>query len=407
MAFNAGDLVNAGRQVDLARLPLWSGQKDAFTAEQWLERIDRARDAAHWDAATTMSFVFNALRGKALVWYNALTSWGFDKNDWTSFSTAFLRTYGTTKTVRTAALQLSDVKQLSGESAVEYYARVIQIIDDIQSMAPVPLPLPTVVWTRPMTEAAGFAAIAADIKATQAQHLLTAGAKDAYRRLGMQIFIAGLKPLLRTELMKANPQSMREAFDAVVDAERMMAEPQKSGGQRAQLCPIDGEGDEDFDRAEGDGGVEEDSELAELAAINHKQKQLKKKIALRKKKAGNGNKPPKGSHNSNNREATPKGAGGRDDRPKCRFCQAPGHMQANCDQRKAAGAPLVDQYGRPFQQGGVHGVTSGMQQLLNNPPPTHGYPTQQYQQSENGGGVGAIWSTQPPPQDKNLPYLNY
>ena len=39
-------LINAGRQVDLARLPIWSGTKDsAFTAEQWVERIDKARDA--------------------------------------------------------------------------------------------------------------------------------------------------------------------------------------------------------------------------------------------------------------------------------------------------------------------------------------------------------------------------
>ena len=41
---NVNDLINAGRQVDLARLPLWSGSKDsAFTAEQWIERIRRAK----------------------------------------------------------------------------------------------------------------------------------------------------------------------------------------------------------------------------------------------------------------------------------------------------------------------------------------------------------------------------
>lgn len=404
MALNAADLVNAGRQVDLARLPLWTGQKDSFTAEQWLERIDRARAAADWNPATTMSFVFNALRGKALIWYNALASWDFNKNDFASFSTAFLRTYGTTKTVRTAALQLSDVKQTSGETAVEYYARVIQIIDDIQSMAPDPLPVPAVTWSNDMQTAAGFAAIDAAFKRAQIQHFLKAGAQDAYRRLGMQIFIAGLKPILRTELMKANPQSMREAFDSVVDAERMLAEPHRSGGQRAQLCPIDGEDETDFDGNGAEMGAEDDADAAELAAINMKQKQLRKKMANKKKKAANGHRGQKGSQNSK-KEATPNGAGGRDDRPKCRYCNSTAHMQAQCDQRKAAGAPLVDQYGRPFQQGGVHEVTGGMQRMytLNAPPPQNG----QYQQSENGGGVGAIWSVPPPQQDKNLPYLNY
>jgi hypothetical protein len=61
------------RQSDLAKLPLYAGDvKDQFTAEQWIERISRSRTASAWTADHTMAFVFNALRGNALRWFDAL-----------------------------------------------------------------------------------------------------------------------------------------------------------------------------------------------------------------------------------------------------------------------------------------------------------------------------------------------
>ena len=55
----------------VTRIPVWNGDgKDAFTAEQWLEHIEKARQAAGWDDATTMSFIYCSLRGEALLWYD-------------------------------------------------------------------------------------------------------------------------------------------------------------------------------------------------------------------------------------------------------------------------------------------------------------------------------------------------
>ena len=60
--------VEAHRQSDLAKLPLFAGDsKDTFSAEQWIERIDRARTASNWNDGQTMAFVFNALRANALL----------------------------------------------------------------------------------------------------------------------------------------------------------------------------------------------------------------------------------------------------------------------------------------------------------------------------------------------------
>ena len=133
---NQQQLINAGRQLDLARIPVWSGVKDAvFTPEQWIDRIEKAKgpNAGAWTNDTTMSYVYNALRGDALTWYEALPTLGYDNADWDDFKAAFLRTYGTTRTARTAALNLSEVRQGNTESSARYIARVIKIIADIRS----------------------------------------------------------------------------------------------------------------------------------------------------------------------------------------------------------------------------------------------------------------------------------
>ena len=57
------NMPEAMRQAELAKIPLWTGSKvvDQFSAEQWIERIQKAKDASTWNDDQTMSFVFNAL----------------------------------------------------------------------------------------------------------------------------------------------------------------------------------------------------------------------------------------------------------------------------------------------------------------------------------------------------------
>jgi len=402
---DAQALINAGRQVDLSRIPLWSAnkEKDSFTAEQWIERIQKARVAGNWTEPATMSYVFNAMRGDALMWYDALPTLGYNNEEWNSFKEAFLRTYGTTRTVRTAALNLSDIRQAANEPAAKYIARVIKIITDLKAMAPEQIPEPAQPWTAAVLAAEDFVALTAAQKSEQQQRLLQHGSRDAYNRLGMQLFIAGLKPLLRTELMKSNPDNMREAFDAVLDAERIIAEPNKSGHQRAIMAPIKDDGEreedegEDVEHEEGD----EDADEVQLAAINQKAKLLKKRIANKaKKKNGQGQAQKTGQqHKQGSNPPNSNNNGQNGDKEKCRYCNKPGHRQANCFKRKAAGAPMVDQFGRAYQSG-VNGIAGQMQHPYNTPPPQQPQmagatynPYASYAQNEQiGGGVGAIWN---------------
>ena len=393
-------LIAAGRKVDLSRLPLWSSAKEsAFTAEQWVERIDRAKTAGPWDAPTTMSYVFNALRGDALTWFDALPALGYRQDDWDNFKEAFLRTYGTTRTVRTAALNLSDLKQGATEPATRYISRVIKVISDIQAMAPAALPVPAAPWTDAVAAVGGFVALTNAQKTEQAQLLLKAGAQDAYHRIGMQLFIAGLRPALRTELMKSNPQTLRQAFDAVIDAEKIMAEPQKTQ-QRFGIAAIEGTEEDQENGGQDENDADEEGEIdATIAALSSKLKLLKKKANNKKNKAkNNGQKqqqtqPNKNRSGSNGQSGAKPGA--------CRYCKQEGHFQADCYSRKAAGAPMVDAQGQPFRSGGgVHALNASPQQHFQQQQQQQQFaynPFAHYAQGdEQSGGVGAIWQSPPP-----------
>ena len=71
-------------QAELGKLPIWSGDssKDGYTIKQWTSREDRAAETANWDNRVTMSYLYNAFRGPALKWLEALKTFGIDNKSW-------------------------------------------------------------------------------------------------------------------------------------------------------------------------------------------------------------------------------------------------------------------------------------------------------------------------------------
>ncbi len=389
--------------MDLARIPIWSGTKDAvFSPEQWIDRIQKAKgpNAGNWTNDTTMSYVYNALRGDALTWYDALPTLGYDNTQWDDFKAAFIRTYGTTRTARTAALNLSEIRQNGSEPAARYIARVIKIVADIQALAPANLPAPAVPYIDEIRALAGWGALADARKEANIQLLMQAGATDAYQRLGMQLFIAGLRPNLRVELMKANPNTMRAAFDAAIDAEKIMAEPRRD--KAPNILAVNSYEDPSDANSEASDAEEEETaeggeEDAEINALSAKLKMLKKKINNKRQTQSKSASKPNGQNgkkSANNKQGEKKNG-------TCRYCSKEGHFQAECYSRKAAGAPMVDARGKPFSSGGgVHALESpyrGQQGTTPFAHQQHFNPFAHYAQNEQvggGGGVGAIWSNQ-------------
>jgi len=145
--------MDAGRSFEAGCPPLWMGLwNTTFTAGQWVSRIQRAATAAAgWIDPVIMSNVFNALRGDSLIWYEALPPIGYNNENSEDFKAAFLRTYCTVRMVCTTALNITDIKQGASESATQYMARVIKMIDDIKLLHPQPalkLPMDGVVYSR-------------------------------------------------------------------------------------------------------------------------------------------------------------------------------------------------------------------------------------------------------------------
>ena len=149
----------------VTRIPIWNGDgKDVFTPEQWLARIEKARVAANWNEADTVSFNYCSLRGEALLWYDVLKRSGVD-DTYDAFKAAFLTSYAPALTARTATVCLHDIKQTAQETIVSFYSRVIKAVNDLENLLPAAQRVPvTAVFPPEIVALGGYAAIADNIK---------------------------------------------------------------------------------------------------------------------------------------------------------------------------------------------------------------------------------------------------
>ena len=149
----------------VTRIPIWNGDgKDVFTPEQWLARIDKARVAAAWNDADTISFIYCSLRGEALLWYDVLKRSGV-QDTYDAFKAAFLTSYAPALTASTATVNLHDIKQTSQESIVVFYSRVIRAVNDLESLLPAAQRTPaTAAYPAEVVALAGYAGLAAAVK---------------------------------------------------------------------------------------------------------------------------------------------------------------------------------------------------------------------------------------------------
>ena len=356
------DLLANQQQAELSKLPLFFGSrdKDNFTAEQWVQRVERSKASARWNDVQTMAAVYNAMRGKALKWFACLDRSPVNPDVWDEFKGAFLASYSTTRTSRTTTLHLADLRQGANEPVVDFYPRVAAVIDDIESLAPANYGAPENPYPAEIVALQGFAALAANIKENGVNRLTKAGANAAITLRGLHIFIAGLKPVIRAEMMKAPPADMYAAFLLATKLEKIATEPHRQA-PGASIYSVD------TDYASGpptEEGQDPDGVEAECAALAAKIKMLRKKNKPSNKNSGppKPNKPPSNSSDGNYN--------------RCRYCKIVGHLQAKCFARIKAGAPMVVKQGVPFQQNVSH--IGGQQQA----PSTSGQQQQQQQQQQ-------------------------
>jgi len=240
MADNIQQQVEAFRRTELAKLPLFYGnkEKDFFSPEQFMVRCEMARDTGRWDENATKTFVYASLRGTCLSWYETLSRSRVNTLVWAEFKAAFLTAFSTTRTSRTATVNLADLKQGNTESVVSFYARAVRIVDDFQAMAPAHVQAPAQPFTAAVRAVPAFVALPAAEKTEQINLLLDHAATETFNFVATQIFIAGLRPHLREKLMETPPADLYTAFEGALAFEKIRSEPRKTSLPAASACKV-------------------------------------------------------------------------------------------------------------------------------------------------------------------------
>jgi hypothetical protein len=339
-------------------LPLFFGRKDkeTITPNVLVDRLQRAAGIAGWntDARKCTEF-YMILRDKALGWWDSLEDTGVNIENWEQVKTEFLRAYAPKFTARTTCTNFQELVQKSGETVQDYYLRVVEAFKRMCEAKPATI--------NDVRADRGAATV------EQAAAMKKEGIVDTERFFKHQLFIAGLREDLRMKIMEAGKDNLKETLDLARELEVIMNDRnRKSGG----VAPI-GENEEE--------NAEENSDMTEeeISAIN----------AIRERQG----RPPIrfGRRDQNNRK-------GRNDKKKdarsCRYCHLTGHMQQKCRKRIAAGAPCVDENGKPWanQPGKVHQVAESAGQASYSAPPP---PPPQPSYASHYGGATATISGQP------------
>ncbi len=189
----------------------------------------------------------------------------------------------------------------------------------------------------PPTAAAALNAKGAAVAAAGKLNIHQATLKMVTDITARSLFLTRLKENLRTLTMQKTTATLREAIDEAAKQEKLLKNKTEFKGQIAVLADIEDKELEDQD-------LDEET----VSKINHARSRQGKQPYRRfnnfKGNKQSGQRVRSGSNSNGNKNGNQQN---REDW-KCRYCNAPGHMQAYCRKRKSPGAPLVDRHGKPL-----------------------------------------------------------
>lgn len=307
-------------------LPFFHGikDKDTIDPQDFIQRFETASNIARWvpvpanpgdpvDTTQKCEQFYMLLRSKALDWWKSLADIpDFNYNDWNAIRPEFIASYCPRFTARTACLSFGDLVQQTNEPVHDFYLRVSRAYQLLKETR-----FPEVTQRRLATpdlqEAQGrLARVTRGMDAAKIE-----GVEDMGRYVIQQLFTAGLNEDIRIKTMEANARTLHDAYKRALIVETIIKDKRGSKPLITQISAPD----ENNDIYEED---EDDLEL--LEQVN----------AIRT----NSGKPPirfsQFKPSSQIQVA-------------CRYCKIKGHFQKDCRKRKADRAPMVDQFGKPFQ----------------------------------------------------------
>ncbi len=187
-----------------------------------------------------------------------------------------------------------------------------------------------VVWPAGFTALAGFNALAAATKQDVLNDAANKAVWNTMNHMGVQLFISNLRPVFRDELMNNPPATLMEAVKAARHLEKIKQDPKST----AAVSAITNNANDDFDPQ------------IEALSTSFKSWLQNKRGASRGRGRGRGNNNNRGSGRGNNNSQ--RNNNSSNSYNTCRYCKKPGHLQKVCNSRIRAGAPEVDQKGKPY-----------------------------------------------------------
>ena len=231
----ADPVVDPVAVAERLRVPLFYGdpEKDYFSVETWTSRVQRNLDAARWDDETTMSNVFNSLRGRALSWHMVMAAREIPNFEiWTTYKPLFIEAFSPAKTSKAVIGIFNGLVQQPRESVIDFFNRVGKASDDLTSLRP-QLPNPAAAdWTAAFQAIATWGDVGAAAKLEQAQNFMRMGAKLDVEHVATQLFIAGLSKHIRDPFLAQAPA---RGYDSLWRACQAALEVEKNTRDQAQL----------------------------------------------------------------------------------------------------------------------------------------------------------------------------
>jgi hypothetical protein len=259
MANHAEDL----RQADLAKLLLFSGDKtDIFTCEQWISRVQHAKDLSGWTNARAMTYLINPLRGSAFA-YTRSINLASDVDIDNSFKAALLDSFSAVRTSCTTTVNISTLIQGQTERGINYYIRVADSINEIASLKKL---------NQQRVPPNPFGPILVAVRAQVAIDLVNFGDQDCYDNIALHLFVSGLRPNICDEVMRQSPITLTEAKAFESDAEKRATIPHSKtpGATSLPVMPVEDNNNADT--------AETQAEL--VAALEEAEKSQDCKIAV-------------------------------------------------------------------------------------------------------------------------------
>ena len=306
-------LINHERVKRSTELPLFYGVKgkDTVTAHQLIDRIEKAARIANWDEERKTDELYMILRDQALLWWNSLENEEIPRiteDNWNELKKAFIAAYAPRYTARATCNIFVEMQQKPGESVQSYYLKVDDAFRKLCEAKPIEM---TTTISAPLLPKADIPDDPGQLSLQQAMTYKQEGIIQDSKYFLHQLFVAGLNEELRTKVMEGGKQNIKESLSMARDLETILKDKKGKGQIITKLQEKDETSDPD---------PEEEEQVDALYRKDQRQNQ--KRYSSQPKKTGfKGN---------------------------CRFCKKYGHSQKFCRIRKAKGAPMVDQNGKPF-----------------------------------------------------------